>query len=196
MFNIIVHTTALADLMKLSETLRTRMLMLIERLSVGAMSEDILRKGDVFTIHVGDNQSSRTLYAVLEQSNLYLLLLTASRGKWPDRLINDEVMYKRYDSAKLVPITSQALRDALLTSHEGIFHYKETILEDSLQLLIHKFTQRSGLTRDQIARKLNSSVDMVGRIEGNPLSVSLKSLVHYMAIVGAELEITLKSTKD
>lgn len=172
------------------------MLLLIERLSVGAMSEQIISQDNVLALRVGDNLVSRTLYAMLEQDNLYLLLLTSCSEKRSASQLASDAKEIRRESTKLKPVCLLELKEILLGSHDVMLCYQEAMLESSLQQLMGEVNRRTGFTRKEIAEKINVGVATVGRLEKNPLSLSLKHLVHYMAVGGAKLEITIKWPED
>lgn len=198
MLNIMIHSAVLEALSALPEGMRARMYLLVETLSAEGASflpEQTLRDAELFAVRAGDLITSRTLYTLTEQDTLYLLLLLRSRQSRGERkrASNAAEARKNYlESTRLLPVTLETLRKTLLDTPEAECCYWDAVLEHDLQELINEMRQRAGLSSAEIARKLEVIPATTGRLENNPLCVSVKALARYAAACGAEIDIRVK----
>ncbi|WP_058914439.1 helix-turn-helix domain-containing protein [Entomohabitans teleogrylli] len=86
-------------------------------------------------------------------------------------------------------ITLDDLRKEMLDTPEAVRGYEEADKELMLLQMLYDMRERAGLSKTDIARRLNIEPSAITRLEKNPLGASVKTLSRYAAACGAKIDI-------
>ena len=89
---------------------------------------------------------------------------------------------------KVKGITLDEMRPELLNTPEAIRGYNEADRELALLAVLDEIEQRSGLRRQQIAKRMNISQSGINSLMANPLNASVKTLSRFATACGADID--------
>lgn len=81
------------------------------------------------------------------------------------------------------------LREKMLNSPESLQGYEDADRELALIELLYEMREKAGLTKTEVAQRLDINPSALTRLEKNPLGASIKTLSRYATACGAKIDI-------
>lgn len=86
-------------------------------------------------------------------------------------------------------VSLEQLRKEMLDTPEAIRGYEEADRELALIELLYEMREKAGLSKTDLARRLDIGPSAITRLERNPLGASIKTLARYAEACGARIDI-------
>ncbi|MBA5234776.1 helix-turn-helix transcriptional regulator [Pectobacterium aroidearum] len=81
------------------------------------------------------------------------------------------------------------LKERMLNTPESIRGYEEADRELALIQVLYDMRERAGITKADLAKRLDVAQSALNRLEKNPLGASVRTLQKYADACGAKIEI-------
>ena len=81
------------------------------------------------------------------------------------------------------------LREKMLNTPESLQGYEDADRELALIELLYEMREKAGLTKTEVAQRLDINPSALTRLEKNPLGASIKTLSRYANACGAKIDI-------
>ncbi len=81
------------------------------------------------------------------------------------------------------------LRKKMLNTPEAVRGYQDADRELALIEMLYEMRENAGLTKTEVAQRLDIRPSAISRLERNPLGASIKTLSRYADACGAKIDI-------
>jgi len=86
-------------------------------------------------------------------------------------------------------VSLEQLKKEMLDTPDAVRGYEEADRELALIELLYEMREKAGLSKSEVARRLDIGPSAISRLERNPLGASIKTLSRYAAVCGARIDI-------